>query len=356
MDEFMKTDAANPSDIAHLFIINPKSFLRKADFDSIIPSIENVFDHMEGCRYSAHISRYPRDAIGVVNRYIKGMPPKQPVRVYAVGGDGILYDCLNAIAGNENAELAPIPYGFENDFVRSFGEGREGAFRDIGKMARAPSIPADAIYCDGNYALNFCSVGIESISVLWRNALLKRYPNIKNMLKPPKSGLYYLTTFLGLLSEGLRSQQYGITADGERLDGQYAAIHIANGPCYGKTLTPSGESLPDDGVLELILCKKNTPFDTFRYLPVLGNGRHTDTRHQCKNVFIHRRVRSLEISSDDPMTVCLDGEVYNDGGIKLRILPGAVRIVVPDGARFHQRTKSKAYGNAVAPAARADSN
>ncbi|MDR2304015.1 MAG: acylglycerol kinase family protein [Treponema sp.] len=91
--------------------------------------------------YDIRISRFPRHAIRTVWRYLTRAGPETNVRVYAVGGDGILFDCFNGLVGLPNAEFALIPRGRINDFVRSFGEGLADTFRDIPLLASAPTLP-----------------------------------------------------------------------------------------------------------------------------------------------------------------------------------------------------------------------
>jgi hypothetical protein len=46
------------------------------------------------------------------------------------------------------------------------------------------------------------------------------------------------------------------------------------------------------------------------------------------------------------MTVCMDGEVFTDTSVKMRVVPGAVRIVAPNGMKYYQRANGRSYGDA----------
>jgi len=158
----------------HLVIVNPKSFAKESGMLSVIADIRTYFKNAANADYTIYISRYPRDAIGVVNDFIKSA--NEIVRVYSVGGDGILYDCLNGLVGLPNAELAVIPYGKTDDFVRAFGEGKNKIFRDIKKQATANAIPTDIISIGNRYALNFCSAGFAPAVELKYDEMNKTYP------------------------------------------------------------------------------------------------------------------------------------------------------------------------------------
>ena len=332
-----------PGDAEHIFVVNPRSFQRRSDMDFMLNAIDGAFKKLGNPGYRIHISRYPRDAIGAVNNYCQNLPPQKPARIYAVGGDGILFDCLNAVMGHKNTELAIVPYGRENDFMRAFGEGLDSLFRDVAAQAVSPSIPTDVMYCDGNYSLNFVSIGMESVSVMWKTELIKRFKRMRNVISALNHGIYYVSAALGAFNEGFKNQYYKILADGEKLDGLYTTIHVANGPCYGKTMTPTGESVPDDGLLELVVGFARSAVDIFGIMTDLCYGRHTGNKYSKKESFKHRLVRELDISSDEPLIVNLDGEIFFESKMKIRIIPGGVRVVAPNGIRYLQRKLHRAY-------------
>jgi hypothetical protein len=53
----------------------------------------------------------------VKNRAASG----EEIRFYACGGDGTLYDVVNGAFGFKNVQVAVIPLGSGNDFIRLFG-------------------------------------------------------------------------------------------------------------------------------------------------------------------------------------------------------------------------------------------
>jgi diacylglycerol kinase family enzyme len=145
----------------HFFVINPKSFHNQKFLNAVISKFSIYFEETNNDDFSIHVSNFPRDAIGAIRSYTKQLNPNDTVRVYAVGGDGILFDCLNGIMGLPYAELATVPYGHTNDFVRAFGEGLQYLFRDIAVQATSRTILTDVLQCGNNYGLNLCTVGME---------------------------------------------------------------------------------------------------------------------------------------------------------------------------------------------------
>jgi diacylglycerol kinase family enzyme len=96
-----------------------------------------------------------------------------------VGGDGVAFCCHNGIVGIPNAELALMPFCTTNNFVRAFGLERSDDFRNIGLQADSGVIPVDVIKCNGNYALNFCTVGTESAGFIKMQPSFERFESLR---------------------------------------------------------------------------------------------------------------------------------------------------------------------------------
>ncbi|MDR2613092.1 MAG: hypothetical protein LBG06_09835 [Deltaproteobacteria bacterium] len=321
----------------HFFVINPVSFKRREEIDRLAAGVCRSFPGPAG-DLSFHVSRFPRDAVAVIRRFAEGLGEGEAVRVYAVGGDGILFDCLNGVVGLPGAELASVPYGRANDFVRAFGDGVAPRFRDVGELAAGEPLPCDVIYAGNNYALNTCTIGLESYAV-WKAAELHRqYRGLLDALPGPLSGtlyslLYFIGGMLSINNGTLVSQRYQVTVDGQDLSGNYAIINIANGPCYGGDKSPAVSAVPDDGLLDVLLFRSTGIFTViskgFDYL----YGR----LHKYPDLISYRRAREVSVRSDLPLMLQLDGEVFIDTNINVRVIPAAVKIISVGGLRFKER-------------------
>jgi diacylglycerol kinase family enzyme len=320
----------------HLFIINPVSFQAEADINAFIAQVKNQFDQVVKAEYEIRISRFPRHAIRMVRQYITQAGPETPVRVYAVGGDGILFDCLNGIVGLPNAELAPVPWGHNSDFVRAFGEGMGEFFKDIPLLASAPVIPTDILHCGSNYALNLCIVGLESASVFKTIAMqrkLRDWPRfIRNNIRI-YNFLYYLGGFMVMFDRKLLNQEYTISIDGKNLSGIYASVNIANGPCYGGDKSAVVTAVPDDGIMDVLMLNG---LRTLRGLRLVLPYTHGHYDYFPDNTTL-KRGRIISIRSRDPLMINLDGEVFLDTNITVELIPGAVKIAAPGNLSYQRR-------------------
>jgi diacylglycerol kinase family enzyme len=48
-------------------------------------------------------------------------------------------------------------------------------------------------------------------------------------------------------------------------------------------------------------------------------------------------VKSLQIHSDQPLLIDMDGESFFDTNMRFEVLPKAIRFVAPDGVQYERR-------------------
>jgi len=317
----------------HLVVVNPKSFGKESDMFSVISNLKTYFEKNELNKdeYQIYISRYPRDAIRVVNKYLSNT--SEVVRVYSVGGDGILYDCLNGLIHFPNAQLAIIPYGTTNDFVRAFGEGNQAIFRDIEKQANAPTIPTDVICIGNRYVLNFCGIGIEAATVLKYYEVSRKYPLLAKKLGKHLYMAVIPFAVIDILEKGVASQKYEVIIDGEHYDGAYLGINFANGSCYAGDKTPFPMAHPADGLMEVMMLSGKITPNTAIFVNRYTKGKY----YKYPKILRHIRAKEIIVRSNAPMHINADGEAYYGSEINAKIIPAAVNIVAPSGLSYVRR-------------------
>jgi diacylglycerol kinase family enzyme len=344
----------DPSSKKHLFVINPQSFLNFKEINRVMAEITRCFERVQGARplpsdtaapdlpsfyapespYAIHISRFSRDAVIIIRKYLALAGGETPVRVYAIGGDGVVFDCLNGIAGLPNAELAIVPYGTGSDFLQAFG-GKElvPVIWNIAEQIKAPAIPADIIDCGGIYALNSCAVGIEAKRVVRSYPMLRALRKLRRRSAALTEAILGIAGIMELFDTASMEQRYRVRIDDEEIEGVLPLIHIANSPGYpvGKSVVP--EAVPDDGLLDMVIGRKTSLAASLRFLPGCLRGEH----RKFSKYSIYRRARSVSVSSDQPLCVILDGDVFFDTSFNARALRHAVRIASPGGRPFNNR-------------------
>jgi len=314
-------------DMRHFFVINPHSFRTSNNLKQVLLDIDSCFSGKHDTEYKTYMSRYPRDAVAAVHRYITGIPKSETARIYAVGGDGILFDCLNGMMGFENAELTSVPYGSANDYTRAFGEDSIPAFRDIKKLSCAPSRLVDVIHCGTNYALIEVNIGLVGKTVVQANKILR--DGSAKWVRRFTPWVYTLCGAGAVLDLDLVSQYYTVNMDGEDISGNYANIHIANIPCDGGEFVPSPYAVPNDGMLDVITMRSTDRFSTMRAIGDRNKG--TFEKHRFFN---HSRCRAINVESDLPLSIQVDGESLYAKKIKLEIVPNGVKFFAPEEKEF----------------------
>jgi diacylglycerol kinase family enzyme len=312
--------------MTHLFILNPKSFWNMWKQTQVLNRIQSFFSTIENNDYAIHISRFPRDAVGFIPVFAKTLPKGTALRVYAIGGDGILFDCLNGVMGIENAELASIPYGHTNDFIRGFGKNEDVFFKRLALQYNAPTILLDVIRCGTNYALSHCVIGIEaeiarSVEKI-RERMQKGNALIQWLARRLHTLLYYFSVFSVIADNKVTLQKYDLNIDGEKLSGSYLGLHIFNSP-YINEWYPVKNTLPNDGILDMIIPHRKGRRQVFRMLPLFFPGNNkTLSRH-----FIYKQLRKISVNSNKILRVNLDGIIFFESGLELELLPSALRFV-----------------------------
>jgi diacylglycerol kinase family enzyme len=312
----------------HLFVINPHSFRTLASLKQVLMDMENCFSVGRRMEYKIYISRRPRDGVSAVRRYLLTVPPEEIVRIYAVGGDGILFDCLNGMVNFPNTELTSVPYGNANDFVRAFGEDAAPAFRDIKKLSAAPSRSVDIIHYGNNYALNEANIGIVGLTMTHANAILRRPTSKLPRFVTPH--IYSLSGLKATFNKEVLRQHYTVRVDGQDVSGIYANIHIANGPCNGGTAVPSPYATPNDGRLDIIFTRIKTSLEAVSAMLDMQAGRF----EKRDKLFSYKQCRTIEVYSELPLCVELDGEAFYAHEIKMKIIPAGIKFFAPENIGF----------------------
>ena len=311
----------------HLFIVNPHSFITAENMEQVSADIRKCFSVRRDLDFYIHKSRYPRDAIGIIHRYMELVPLNETVRIYAVGGDGTLFGCLNGMADFPNAELTNVPYGSAYDFALTFGPDAVKAFRNVNNLIDAPSHPVDIINYGQNYALIEANVGLIGQLVIHSNRILRNVD--KKWIRRFVGPIYNISGLMSLGNDEVMRQNYTVIVDGEDESGCYSNIHVSNGALTGTGMLADPYAVPNDGMLDVIFTCSSRKLDIVRALLNYEKGLFEKYKY-----FRHRKFSTMEIKSDKPLRVQLDGESFFAQELKLEIIRGGIRFFAPEGMNF----------------------
>jgi len=310
----------------HVFVFDPKAFYNQQwIMDGILDQIGQYFRTQEKPDWSIQMSRFRRDAVGIINNEVEKANEGDTVRIYAVGGEEILFDCLNGVVNYPNTELAVIPYGEAYDFLNIFGANKIEKFKDIPSMVQAKSIPTDMIGWGINYALNSCYIGLNSAMVIklrdLKTIISKRTFIIFSKL------LTFFSNLVTAFDKKITAQKYRISIDDKDFSGSYSIIHVTNGPYHNGKLTGSYNAKPNDGVLDIALIKSASPLKIIYSMRRYANGKHPSNCMVLQG-------KKISIQSEQEMWIQMDNEYFRDTNIDLKVIPNAIQIVALEGLTY----------------------
>jgi len=303
----------------HVFVFDPKAFYNQQwKMDNILDNIGQFFRTQDKPDFSIQFSRYRRNAILLIQEEADKAKPGDVVRIYAIGGEEILFDCLNGVAHFPDMQLAAVPYGTSNDFLKIFGEDKIDMFMDIPSLVQAKALPTDVIRWGVNYALNSCYIGMNS-------SMLKK---VKDMRSSFNRGSFFVfskisaffNNIFGVFDKQNVARNYKITIDDHDFSGHYSLIHVANGSYVAGKKSGAFNATPDDGLLDVALIKSSNPLRTLWSLRRYSSGKRPGN---C----IYTQAKKISIQSANPMWIQLDNEYIQDTNIDLSLVQSAVQFV-----------------------------
>jgi len=299
----------------HLFIINPVAKRIKGRTKQIKDKLAEFFSEYPDMAYDIYESRWCRDSAAFIQRYVSDTD--ETVRVHAIGGTGTLFEVVNSVVGLENAEVASHPYGKANSFLKYFGTKNEKLFFDLKNQVFDRAVPMDIVKCGNNYGICYGMSGTDA----YANALGDDW-----IEKGLPADISYMVAGVYQILNGKTSQNYYIEIDGDKVEGDFVSVMVANAPCYGINMYPAVDAHPDDGILNVYVVKNSPKLKMLASISTYTYGNY----QKLPDLISHYTAKKIKLSSDDVMCMSVDGEHFYGMSIEYEIAPGAVRFVCPD--------------------------
>ena len=308
----------------HLFIINPAAGSRDRTKDYSV-TIHEVCS-MRNLDYRIEVSAAPGECTRIAREAAES---GEEVRIYACGGDGTLNEVAAGAAGFPNAAVTAFSGGSGNDFTKLFSDPK--AFFDLERLLEAEEAQFDLIRCNGDIALNICSVGLDA-RIGTDVASYKRLPLLHGFRA------YVASTVVNVI-KGI-AEHYIVEIDGERVDDEHTFVCVCNGRFYGGGFNPVPEADPADGLLDVLLVKKVSRLQVPGLIGKYKNGRYKELP---ASLVRHVRTKELRIRCDKATPVNLDGEVRMAQIVDFSVAEEKLRFFYPKGLvwRLKERALSK---------------
>jgi YegS/Rv2252/BmrU family lipid kinase len=229
----------------------------------------------------------------------------------AFGGDGL----IGAVAGalkHSDGILGLLPGGRGNDLARALGIPLDPAAA-CQVLATGVVRPLDLGEAGGHTFFSIASCGFDSEA-----------NRIANQARLVRGNLVYTYGALRALASW-RPATFTVTLDQEppRTIVGYT-IAAANSKAYGGGMMMAPDASLVDGLLDVVMVEHVPKLRFLRLLPSVFKGEHVK---QAAVHVVHGR--EVHVAADRPFTMYADGDPIAELPVTVRVLPGAVRVLVP---------------------------
>lgn len=309
----------------HIFIVNAGSGKGRAA-PKFIPKIKEYLAKHRDIDGEIYITKFAGDGMQYVEKCSK---TGEKIRFYACGGDGTLYEVVNGSYKYPNTEIAVIPLGSGNDFIRILGKKED--LVDIDSQVNGTVTEFDLIKAGNRVAINQCSMGLDA-EICAKQAATKKIPGVNGEFA-------YTVALFYCLMRRLKSEFKVTIDDSKVIEGTMLFSLCANSRWYGGGYKGAPKALPDDGLLDCIIVKK-----TVGRLKLVGLvNQYKRGEHLSWDFTNYTRGKKMHIESKKPAAVNVDGECEYVTEATFEILEKAARVVIPTTSNYFENRKNDTF-------------
>lgn len=276
----------------HIFIVDQSlSRMSKKAIEVKIASLceKNDMD------YSIYFTKIPGDG----RHYAKTLENEDTAIVYAVGGDEILNEVLNGIAGSGHM-LSIIPYGDGSDFYRTLKEyDKEYILADVGRI-------------NGQYFINIACIGLDA-DIAKRASKIGKVPFFPPSIKYKISMLPTLLTY--------KFKDLVITLGAHSVTGKYTAVSVCNGRFYGRGVKIATKAQIDNGEFDIYIVEKLPKTSVWGMMLKLLKSQHENDSRVVKY-----NDSTVEITGKKTLLCIVDGKMIYDNHFKIELVRSAITV------------------------------
>jgi diacylglycerol kinase (ATP) len=287
-------------------IINPAS----GKEESILPII-NVSMKEAGIMWEASITHKAGDAI----RFAKAAVKEDIDALAVYGGDGTLMEAISGLIGSE-LPMIILPGGSANVMAMELGIPK-----DLKQAcALMTEVPITTKTIDvGQFDRRYCLVGIS----LGFSADL-----VKGADRESKNRIGILTYFLSAARTLTKTKRalYHLRIDGQEHEvGGLTCIITNTGNLGFSNISYDKHIDVSDGLLDVLVVRKAN-LNLFKLAAVTLLKRE---RPDNLELVEHWQGKDISVSSTPKQTLQCDGEVLEDSSLHIKVIPGAINVLVP---------------------------
>ncbi len=243
--------------------------------------------------------------------------------VISVGGDGTTHEVINglmAVPAERRPRLGIVPVGTGNDFASNVG------------IQTQPAKAMRQVFTGEPKFIDIAQVETGSRLEYWDNTLgigFDAKATIHSRNVPVLSGfLVYLIATIQTIMLNHDPALIHFESDQETWQEKNLLIVLCNGPREGGGFHVAPGAQVDDGWLDYTAIKSVSRPMMFRLIPEVMNGTHGRFSQVRINKF-----KELKITSDRPLVIHTDGEIFAGFGtdvreLSVKVLPSALEVII----------------------------
>ena len=114
------------------------------------------------------------------------------------------------------------------------------------------------------------------------------------------------------------------------LTGILALVCACNGRFYGGGFNPSLDARPDDGIMDIFIVDGVSLLHVATLIGKYASGRSDE----APKYIHHLKTDAIDIDFEEENVVNVDSETLFTDKVRMRLIPGALKLIVPKGMKF----------------------
>jgi diacylglycerol kinase (ATP) len=298
-----------------LLILNPAAGKGKGkkNFDAVLSALSEKFKNLE-----VKTSEYPGHIVEISKNAVKDGCQ----RIISIGGDGTPFEVINGLYAEgkpgQEIELGMIPAGTGNSFIRDFDEASPGKWvkHVLNGKSRKVDMVEFTYFKQGkeikNYFINILGVGLIADILKLTNEKLKFL-----------GALGYSMAVLIRLFKGMNNRMK-VTIDNQNFELKNSALVISNSKYTGGEMKIAPMADTNDGKVDMIVFNEVNRTEIINIFANVFKGKHVN--HPKVRIF---NGAEMEIDAEPQQLLMADGELLGETPMKLKVLPGELKILTP---------------------------
>lgn len=289
------------------FIINPIAGGKHGKKTRKVASIIEKILNEKKIDYRFHLTNQKGHAKSLTETLIE----RGATDIIVVGGDGTLHEVINGFSNFENVNMGLIPCGTGNDFASALNIpiNPEKALSII--LNNSPKY-VDFMQMPTVRGINIIGTGID-VDVLTRYEKLKK-----------KNKINYTTCLIKTLFN-FKYSEFTADIDGKSIPYRSFIACIANGNVYGGGIPICPIANPTDNKLNFVAVREIPKIKIVGAFLKLKKGKILSLK-QAE----HFDCSQVKILTDKPCTVNVDGELYENVPLEVKIVSNTLKIYRED--------------------------